>query len=88
MGVNVIEIGVGKVVSNWGEYEGHPAIFIEPVVGEPGVPGEQLGDGRESQIRKDAVSDGGTVLVFKGLRGAEVLIEDIQSALAPKLEHQ
>jgi hypothetical protein len=77
---NVIEIGAGKVVSNWGTYNGFPALFIEPVLGEPGRSGDELEEGREPQIVKDSVSDEGTVLVFRGLRGAQVIIEDIQSA--------
>lgn len=78
----IIDIGVGKVVSNWGTYDGFPALFIEPVLGEPGRSGDDIECGREPQIVKNAISDGGTVLVFRGLRGAQVIIEDIQSALA------
>lgn len=80
--VRIIRIGLGEVVSNWGTYHGKPALFIEPVLGKPQSPGVHVTEGIEPQICKDFVSDGGTVLVFHDRSGAEVIIEDINSALS------
>lgn len=80
MSVMVIQIGLGKVVSNWGVHNGVPAVFIEPVLGNPGTVGEDIGE-NEPQITKDSVSDGGIILEFHSEEGADVIIEDIQSAI-------
>lgn len=82
----IVRFGLGQVVSNWGTYEGKPAVFIEPVLGEPGVCGDDLLGDREPQIlgktEVGPLSDGAIVLVLDGdIRGAEVLLEDIHSAM-------
>jgi len=85
-GVKVIHIGQGKVVSNFGTHYGTPGVFIEPVLGDAGPVGQKVGDGREPQITKDSISEGGVILCFHSPEGASVIIEDIQSALTIQRE--
>jgi len=81
-GVKVIHVGQGKVVSNFGTHYGTPCVFIEPVVGDAGPVGQKVKEGREPQITKDSISEGGIILCFHSPEGAAVIIEDIQSALS------
>lgn len=80
-GVQVIHIGQGKVVSNFGTHFGVPCVFIEPVSGDAGEVGQKVEEGREPHITSDSVSDGGILLVLHGREGADVLVEDIRAAL-------
>lgn len=80
-GVKVIHLGLGKVVSNYGTHFGTPCVFIEPVKGDAGEVGQKVEAGREPQITSDSVSEGGVILVLHNPDGAEVVIEDIRSAL-------
>lgn len=79
--VKVIHVGRGEVVSNWGTYEGSPAVFIEPVVGNAGTIGEKVTEGVQPQIVNDGVSDGGVVIVIHDKAGLDVLLEDFASAI-------
>jgi hypothetical protein len=83
-GVQVIHLGQGKIVSNFGTHFGVPCVFIEPVRGDAGEIGQKVEDGREPQITSDSVSEGGVILVLHSKEGAAVVIEDIQSALEAK----
>jgi len=80
-GVKVVHLGLGKVVSNYGTHFGVPSVFIEPVRGDAGPVGEKVEDGREPQITKDSISDGGVILVLHSKDGADVVIDDIRKAL-------
>ena len=80
--VKVIQLGLGKVVSNWGTHNGVPAVFIEPVLGEPGPVGDDLKGDREPQIVNHAVSDGGVIIEIHNPAGMKVLLEDFKSAVA------
>lgn len=73
--VKVVRFGLGEVVSNFGTFGGHPAVFIEPVepIGPVGSPGPDMA--------KDSVVSGGLILQFLKEDGADILIEDILSAL-------
>jgi len=75
-GIKVVRIGLGEVTSNWGTFDGLPALFLEPIspagkVGEL-APGEQ----------KNSVVPGSVILQFHGTGGGEVVISDIQSCIA------
>lgn len=74
--VKVVTFGEGKVTCNWGTYEGFPAVFIEPVMGQPGVVGDVVPNGFEGDKKGD-VRDGGVILQFKNASGMHVLLEDI-----------
>lgn len=76
--VKVVRIGLGEVVSNWGTYEGIPALFIEPAT-RAGIVGEK--EFPDSEEIKTDVRDGGIILQFHNANGADILIEDINSAL-------
>jgi hypothetical protein len=73
--VKVIEIGLGQVVSNWGTYEGKPALFIEPVpvAGKVGQQGPEL--------PKHELTPNSTIIRFHSAKGANVIMEDILSAI-------
>jgi hypothetical protein len=79
--LNVIRLGLGSVVCNYGTYEGKPALFLEPVLGEPGLTGEKVPDGREPQIVPDAIATG-TIIQMNSVEGARVLLEDLQVCMA------
>ena len=79
MEIKVIELGLGEVVSNYGTYEGKPAVFLEPVktLGFPnGEPGTTAPD-----TPKDAVADGTVILRIHSSEGAHVIMEDLVSAM-------
>jgi hypothetical protein len=79
--VKVVQLGLGKVVCNWGTHGSVPAVFIEPVLGDPGQIGTRVKDGREPQITPDSVSDGAVVIEIHSEDGLKVLIEDLWTAL-------
>lgn len=79
---NIIKIGLGNYVTNHGTYDGFPALFIEPVVGDGGTTGAKLKHGEQPHIKLDAISDAGTVIIFAGVEGAKVVLDDMQSAIA------
>jgi hypothetical protein len=77
--VTVIELGLGEVVSNYGTYEGKPAVFLERVsaLGIPnGKPGESAPDSP-----KNAVAPGTVILRIHSAPGAHVVMEDMVSAM-------
>lgn len=74
--INVIELGAGRHVIDFGLYGKRPAIFIEPVP-TPGV----VGSDATGKLPKDSVVDGGTVIVFENAASAEVLIDIIRRSL-------
>jgi hypothetical protein len=73
--VKVIEIGLGEVVSNWGTYEGKPALFIEPVT-VAGVVGQHAPDGPKHEVQPNS-----TIIRFHSPAGALVLMEDMLTAI-------
>lgn len=81
--VTVIHFGLGEVVTNWGTFEGHPAVFIEPAI-VPGAVGERETDD-EHEVR-NAVRPGTIVLQFHNPDGAAILKQDIDSALNKRSE--
>lgn len=79
MDVTVIELGLGEVVSNYGTYEGKPAVFLEPVKAldiEAGQPGTSAPD-----TPKNAVAPGTVILRIHESAGALVVMEDMVSAM-------
>jgi hypothetical protein len=77
--ITIVELGLGKVVSNYGTYEGKPAIFLEPVatLGIPnGTPGTLAPD-----TPKNALAPGSVVLRIHDSAGAHVVMEDLVSAM-------
>lgn len=76
----VIVLGKGMYVSNWGSHNGVPALFLERVVGNPGVVGEVIEEGREPQIKMDSVSSSGLVIEFHSPDAVDVLMQDIEAA--------
>jgi hypothetical protein len=76
--VKVVTFGEGKIISNWGTYEGHPAVYLEPVLGEPGIVGEVTPSLENNDL--DKVRDGGVILQFKSSHGMRILLEDIGMA--------
>jgi len=80
--VKVIQLGLGKVISNYGTHNGVPSVFIEPVLADAGELGADLTGDREPQITKNSVSAGGLIIEIHEERGLKVLLEDFQSALS------
>lgn len=76
----VIDLGLGKWVSNFGTYLGNPAVFIEPaeVAGEVGA---KVPEASEPTIKANDVRDDGIILVIHDPRGARVIIEDLMAAI-------
>ena len=81
--VKVVTFGEGKIICNWGTYEVHPAVFLEPVDGEPGAVGDTVPHGFEGD-KKGTVKAGGVILQFKNQAGLNILLEDINSAIDSK----
>jgi hypothetical protein len=77
--VTVIELGLGEVVSNYGTYEGKPAVFLEPV-SALGIPNGQPGLSAP-ETPKDSVAPGTVILRIHSAPGAHVVMEDIVSAM-------
>lgn len=77
--VTVIELGLGEVVSNYGTYEGKPAVFIEPV-SALGIPNGEAGQSAPDTPR-DGVAPGTVILRIHSPVGAHVVMEDMVSAM-------
>lgn len=77
--VTIVELGLGEVVSNYGTYEGKPAIFLEPVKNlgfQAGQPGNTAPD-----TPRDGVAPGTVILRIHDSAGAHVVMEDLVSAM-------
>jgi hypothetical protein len=79
MDIRVIEIGKGEVVSNYGTYEGKPAVFLEPV-SSLGIPAGKCGEAAPDSP-KDGVAPGTVILRIHDSAGAHVIMEDLVSAM-------
>ena len=77
--VTVVELGIGEVVSNYGTFEGKPAVFLEPVkalgfqIGQPGK--------TAPETPSDGVAPGTVILRIHASEGAHVVMEDLVSAM-------
>lgn len=75
----VVELGRGEWISNYGTYEGSPAVFLEPVKSlgfEQGVAGQSA-----PASPKDALAHGSVILRIHDSAGAHVVMEDLVSAM-------
>lgn len=70
----VVRLGRGEIVSNYGTYNGSPAVFLEPA-DTPGKVGENAQGYEKNELRAGSV-----VIVLDDLSGADVLMEDLNSA--------
>jgi hypothetical protein len=75
-GMKLVRIGMGEVVSQLGLSNGCPCVIIEPVPvsGEVGTPGPD-------EMNRGPVHEDGLVLEIHTVKGAEILIEDLQKVI-------
>jgi len=74
--IRVVKLGEGKLVVTYGFYEAQRAIVFETVP-ESGVVGSEV---YHSDLSRDSVSDGATIIILGSKEAAQVLIEQIQDA--------
>lgn len=77
----VIKLGLGEVVSNWGQHGEVPAVFIEPAIDHSGEIGRTLMPHEQPQIRTGSVSEGGLIIEIHDVEGMKVVIDDMWSAI-------